>query len=58
MFHTDLVTEYSRAASLGLSKDHVLQVAEESFNAAFLPPIEKRQLLDDFRGAAKSASLL
>jgi len=58
MFHTDLVTEYSRAASLGLSKDQLLQVAEESFNAAFLPPIEKRQLLDDFRGAAKSASLL
>jgi len=58
MFHTDLVTEYSRAASLGLSKDQLLQVAEESFNAAFLPPIEKRQLLDDFRGAAKSAGLL
>jgi aminodeoxyfutalosine deaminase len=58
MFHTDLLTEYSRAASLGLSKDQLLQLAEQSFNAAFLPPIEKRQLLDDFRAAAKSVGLL
>ena len=55
MFHTDLVTEYSRAASLGLSKEQLLGVAEESFHAAFLPPLEKRQLLDDFR---KSSGLL
>jgi len=58
MFHTDLLTEYAHAASLGLSKEQLLQVAEESFNVAFLPPIEKRQLLDDFRGAAKSSGLL
>jgi aminodeoxyfutalosine deaminase len=58
MFHTDLLTEYSRAASLGLSQAQLVALAEESFNAAFLPPIEKRQLLDDFRGAAKSAGLL
>ncbi|HTR48363.1 MAG TPA: adenosine deaminase [Verrucomicrobiae bacterium] len=58
MFHTDLLTEYSRAASLGLSNDQLLQLAEQSFSAAFLPPIEKRQLLDDFRAAAKSAGLV
>jgi aminodeoxyfutalosine deaminase len=58
MFHTDLLTEYSRAASLGLSPEQLVGLAEQSFNAAFLPPIEKRQLLDDFRGAAKSAGLL
>jgi aminodeoxyfutalosine deaminase len=58
MFHTDLLTEYSRAHSLGLSQEQLVGLAEESFNAAFLPPIEKRQLLDDFRGAAKSAGLL
>jgi adenosine deaminase len=58
MFHTDLLTEYSQAASLGLSKEQLLQLAEQSFNAAFLPPIEKRQLLEDFRAAAKSAGLL
>jgi aminodeoxyfutalosine deaminase len=58
MFHTDLLAEYSRASSLGLTKQQLLQLAEESFNAAFLPPIEKRQLLDEFRSAAKSAGLL
>jgi adenosine deaminase len=57
MFHTNLLTEYARAASLGLSNQQLLQLAEESFNAAFLPPIEKRQLLEDFR-AAKTAGLL
>jgi aminodeoxyfutalosine deaminase len=58
LFHTDLLTEYSRAASLGLSNAELLQLAEQSFNAAFLPPIEKRRLLEDFRAAAKSAALL
>jgi aminodeoxyfutalosine deaminase len=57
MFHTDLLTEYSRAASLGLSNEQLLHLAEQSFSAAFLPPIDKRQLLEDFRAAAKSALL-
>jgi aminodeoxyfutalosine deaminase len=58
MFHTDLLAEYSHAASLGLSDRQLLQLAEQSFSAAFLPPIEKRRLLEDFRAAAKSAGLL
>jgi aminodeoxyfutalosine deaminase len=58
MFHTDLLTEYSHAASLGLSNSQLVQLAEQSFNASFLPPIEKRPLLEDFRAAAKSAGLL
>lgn len=58
LFHTDLLTEYSHAASLGLSKEKLLQLAEESFNAAFLPPVEKRTLLENFRSAAKSSALL
>jgi aminodeoxyfutalosine deaminase len=58
MFHTDLLTEYSHAAALGLTKEQLLQLAEQSFNSAFLPPIEKRALLDGFRAAAKSAGLL
>jgi aminodeoxyfutalosine deaminase len=58
MFSTDLLAEYSHAASLGLSPQQLLHLAEQSFNAAFLPPSEKRQLLDNFRAAAKSASLL
>jgi aminodeoxyfutalosine deaminase len=58
MFHTDLLTEYSKAASLGLSNDQLLSLAEQSFAAAFLPAAEKRALLDNFRAAARSATLL
>jgi adenosine deaminase/aminodeoxyfutalosine deaminase len=58
MFHTDLLTEYSHAASLGLSKEQLLRLAEQSFNAAFLPPMDKRKLLEDFRAAAKAEHLL
>ncbi|MGA3292906.1 MAG: adenosine deaminase [Candidatus Acidiferrales bacterium] len=58
MFHTDLLAEYSRAASLGLSQARLLQLAEQSFSAAFLPPGDKRSLLEDFRSAARSAGLL
>ncbi len=53
MFHTTLLTEYSQAAALGLSNEQLLTLAEQSFSAAFLSPGEKRQLLEDFRAAAK-----
>lgn len=55
MFGTDLLTEYSKAASLGLSDQQLLSLAEQSFSAAFLPPLDKRKYLDDFRAAAKSS---
>ncbi|MGC2420338.1 MAG: adenosine deaminase [Candidatus Acidiferrales bacterium] len=58
LFHTDLCTEYSHAASLGLSNHQLLRLAGESFTAAFLPPVEKRELLARFQDAAKSAGLL
>jgi aminodeoxyfutalosine deaminase len=58
MFHTDLLTEYARAASLGLSNAQLLSLAEQSFNAAFLSPLDKRQLLENFRAAAKSQGLI
>jgi adenosine deaminase len=58
LFHTDLLSEYAHAESLGLSKQQLLQLAEQSFNSAFLPALDKRQLLDDFRAATKSAGLL
>jgi aminodeoxyfutalosine deaminase len=58
LFHTDLATEYARAASLGLSKDQLIQLAEQSFSAAFLPPLDKRQLLENFHTAAKSTALI
>jgi aminodeoxyfutalosine deaminase len=58
LFHTDLLTEYSRAAGLGLSDKQLLQLAEQSFAAAFLPPLDKRKLHEDFHAAARAASLL
>lgn len=58
MFHTDLLMEYSQAASLGLTSEQLAQLAEQSFGASFLPPMDKRQMLDDFRAAAKSAGLI
>ena len=58
MFHTDLLTEYSVAASLGLSNPQLIQLAEQSFNSAFLTPEEKRRYLDDFHAAAKSGGLV
>lgn len=57
MFHTDLLSEYSVAASLGLSSQQLVQLAEQSVSASFLPPEDKRQMLDDFRAAAKSLLL-
>jgi len=58
MFHTDLLNEYSLAASLGLSERQLVQLAEQSFLASFLPAEDKRLLLDEFRAAAKSAGLV
>lgn len=58
MFSTDLLAEYSRAASLGLSPQELLQLAEQSFRAAFLPDADKVAYVDNFRAAAKSAGLL
>ena len=58
LFHTDLLNEYSIAESLGLSKKQMLDLTEQSFNAAFLPPMDKRQLLENFRAAANAAGLL
>lgn len=58
MFHTDLLTEYSIAASLGLSNPQLLHLAEQSFNSAFLTPEEKRRYLDNFHAAAKSGGLV
>jgi len=58
LFHTDLLSEYSHAASLGLSKGQLVQLAEQSFLAAFLAPEDKRQMLVDFRAAVKSAGLV
>ena len=56
LFHTDLLAEYSHAASLGLSNDQLIHLAAQSFESAFLPPLDKREFLETFRAAAKSGS--
>lgn len=58
MFSTDLLTEYSRAASLGLSPRQLLHLAEQSFRAAFLPDADKLACVENFRAAAQSSALL
>jgi aminodeoxyfutalosine deaminase len=58
MFSTDLLTEYSRAASLGLSSQQLLHLAEQSFLSAFLSSADKRSYIENFRSAAKSVALL
>lgn len=58
MFHTDLFTEYSIAASLGLSDKQLVNLAEQSFQSAFLSPEDKRKYLEDFRAAAGAQGLV
>jgi adenosine deaminase len=58
LFHTDLLNEYALAESLGLSKKQMLDLTENSFNTAFLPPLDKREYLENFRAAAKAAGLV
>jgi aminodeoxyfutalosine deaminase len=58
LFHTDLLSEYTHAASLGLSTEQLVKLAEQSFLSAFLTPEDKRQMLVDFRAAVKSAGLV
>jgi adenosine deaminase len=58
LFHTDLLREYALTESLGLPRKRMLELAENSINAAFLPPMDKRELLENFRGAAKAAGLV
>jgi aminodeoxyfutalosine deaminase len=58
LFHTDLLTEYSKVASLGVPAPQLVKLMEQSFHAAFLPPEDKRKYLVDFRAAVESAGLI
>ena len=58
MFHTDLLSEYDKAAALGFQMSELVRLAQMSFEAAFLPPGEKRSLLESFQSQAKSLGLL
>jgi adenosine deaminase/aminodeoxyfutalosine deaminase len=58
MFQTDLLAEYGHAVSLGFTPAEIARLAENSFQAAFLPPEEKRPLLEAFQSGAKSLGLV
>jgi aminodeoxyfutalosine deaminase len=58
MFHTTLLHEYAVAANLGFSPAQLMQLAENSFHAAFLPPREKSALLARFRTQVAALKLI
>jgi aminodeoxyfutalosine deaminase len=58
LFHTDLLSEYSKASSMGLTNAQLVQLAETSYQTSFLPPEQKQKYVSDFRAAAKSAGLV
>jgi aminodeoxyfutalosine deaminase len=58
MFHTNLQQEYGVAASLGFSASDLVNLAENSFQAAFLPQDEKLEVLGTFRKRAVALGLL
>jgi aminodeoxyfutalosine deaminase len=58
MFGTDLLNEYSNAAALGLTDFQITKIIEAGFSNSFLPPEEKRPLLDQFRAGARSLDLV
>lgn len=58
IFHTTLLDEYSHAASLGLSSAKIARILEAGFSSAFLPPEEKRPLVEKFRAEARAIGIL
>ena len=58
MFETTLVDEYLHAHRMGLSPAELVGLAAASFQHSFLPPLEKRVLLDQFHSAATALGLL
>lgn len=52
MFGTNLLGEYAHAAAMGLAGEELVRLARASFEAAFLPEAERRELLAGFDAAA------
>jgi adenosine deaminase len=58
MFHTDLLAEYGHAIALGLTESQIVRMMEASFSYGFLPPAEKRPLIEKFRSSARELGLI
>jgi adenosine deaminase len=52
MFGTTLTDEYRHAAAMGLARAELTRLARASFEAAFLPEAERREMLAAFDAAA------
>jgi len=58
MFEADLISEYVHAADLGITPEQLANIAEASFQAAFLPAREKNSLLESFHAALPASGLI
>ncbi len=58
MFETTLSDEYRHAQDMGLNAVEIVQLAEAAFRHSFLPPGEKRALLEQFHSGVAALGLL
>jgi aminodeoxyfutalosine deaminase len=58
MFETTLTQEYIHAQNMGLTPTEIVRLAEAGFVHSFLPPDEKKALLDKFHTAVAALSLV
>jgi adenosine deaminase len=58
MFETTLSDEYGYASGMGLTNAELLRLAQNSFEYSFLPPEEKRAMLEAFHSGAAALGLV
>jgi aminodeoxyfutalosine deaminase len=58
MFETTLTNEYVQAQEMGLTPGEIVQLGEASFVHSFLPPKEKRAMLDKFHSGIAALGLV
>jgi len=58
MFETSVSDEYGHAQNMGLTPAEIIQLAEAGFVHSFLPPEEKRDLLEKFHSGVAALGLV
>jgi adenosine deaminase len=58
MFETTLSAEYGHAHRMGFTPSELVRLAEASFQHSFLPPDEKRAMLDKFHSGVAALGLV